>query len=83
MEARRAGLHEVLRIQRAINSAARQAKRPFIQLINRREYLRIQELMEANTWPEGWTGHEVRGDVLLPQVLADGVVQPLLEEDFL
>ncbi len=42
------------------------------------EQARILALMASNMWPNGWTGKEVRGDVLLPQVVADGMVQPLL-----
>lgn len=33
---------------------------------------------DAGVWPQGWDGTEVRGDVLLPQVMEDGSVQPLL-----
>jgi DNA sulfur modification protein DndC len=78
MEARRYGLSQVLDIQHQVNVAAREQGRPGIDLINAEEQARILELIAANTWPEKWTGHEARGDVLLPQVLADGVLQPLL-----
>ncbi len=78
MEARRSGLEYVLDIQKQVNAAARQQDRPSIDLINAEEQARILDLMASNTWPNGWTGKEVRGDVLLPQVVADGMVQPLL-----
>ncbi|MBV9688401.1 MAG: phosphoadenosine phosphosulfate reductase family protein [Ktedonobacteraceae bacterium] len=77
MEARRYGLGQVLDIQEQVNTAAQ--GRPCIDLINREEQQRIVELIAADTWPERWTGHEVRGDVLMRQVLADGIIQPLLE----
>lgn len=80
MEARRSGLSEVLGIQQVVNTRANQEGRPPIDLINEREHARILELIEANTWPQKWTGNEVRGDIALPQVMADGVVQPLLWE---
>lgn len=81
MEARRSGLAQVVAIQNQVNNAARPLNRPGIDLINAEEYARILELIAANTWPEKWTGHEARGDVLLPQVLAEGVLQPLLIDE--
>lgn len=81
MEARRAGLAQVLAIQNEVKAGARELGQPGIDLINEEEQARILELIVANTWPEKWTGHEVRGDVLLPQVLAEGVLQPLLLDE--
>lgn len=78
MEARRYGLAEVLDIQEQVNQVARREGRPLIDLINEEEHARILALIEANTWPEKWTGLEVRGDVPIDLVVADGVVQPLL-----
>jgi DNA sulfur modification protein DndC len=77
-EARRYALYKVLAIQRAVNMAACEQGRPEISLINYEELDRIRELMAANTWPDGWDGDEVHGDVLMDQVIAEGVVQPLL-----
>jgi DNA sulfur modification protein DndC len=78
MEARRAGLAQVLAIQDDINAAARLQGRPLIDLINEEEHARILELIEADTWPDRWTGREVHGDALIPLVLAEGIMQPLL-----
>ncbi|HZO72805.1 MAG TPA: phosphoadenosine phosphosulfate reductase family protein [Ktedonobacteraceae bacterium] len=78
IEARRYGLAQVLAIQEEVNAQARQDGRPSIDLINAEEQARILELIAENTWPQGWTGEEVRGDVLVPQVVADGIVQSLL-----
>jgi DNA sulfur modification protein DndC len=76
MDARRAGLATVLAIQDEISAAA--AERPQVTLIDPAEHARILELIDANTWPNGWDGTEVRGDVLLPQVMENGSVQHLL-----
>lgn len=80
MEARRYGLGQVLQIQNEVNDAARLTNRPLISLINRQEHLRILELIKANTWPDGWTGEEIHADIPVPQIIADGIVQPLLYE---
>jgi len=65
MEARRMGLAEVIAIQTEINANAPVGRAPF-SLINAEEAARIEELMAANTWPQRWTGEEVRADALLP-----------------
>lgn len=78
MDARHAGLAEVLAIQEQVNTVARELDRPCIDLINQEEHTRILELIEANTWPDRWTGDEIRGDLLVNQVVADGVMQPIL-----
>lgn len=80
MEARRYGLAQVLAVQDEINQAAREQGRSLVDLINAEEHARILELMEENTWPDKWTGDEVTGDVLLPQIYRQGVVQDLLLE---
>lgn len=79
MDARRYGLSQVLAIQNEINTAAHAQGRPLVDLINAEEHARILELIEANTWPDRWTGDEVTGDVLLPRTFSNGAVQPLLE----
>jgi len=78
LEARRSGLAQILDMQEQVNQIARIEGKPCIDLINEEEHQRILDLIACNTWPDGWTGNEVHGDVLLDQVLADGVVQPLL-----
>lgn len=79
LEARRSGLAQVLDIQEEINRTAREQERPLIDLINGEEEHRILELLAANTWPDGWDGTEIRADVLTAQVVADGLLQPLLQ----
>lgn len=78
MEARRRGLQAVCLIQAEINEAADQRARPRVDLINEQERLRIVELIDNNTWPQGWDGTEPDGDALLDKVHRDGTVQPLL-----
>lgn len=78
MEARRAGLAEVLAIQLEVNEGARSQGMPEVSLINEEEELRILELIDANTWPNKWTGDEDRGDVMRPEIYRDGSMQPLI-----
>lgn len=78
LQARRYGLQQVLAIQEAVNQrAAVQGALP-ISLINPEELSRIHELIEAGTWPHGWTGSEHRGDEPIPHVIDDGIIQELL-----
>lgn len=79
-EARRWALDQVLGIQNDINGAAQPSGRCPVDLINAEELARIEALISAGTWPQGWDGNEVRGDVMLPQVMAEGVTQGLLFE---
>lgn len=70
-EARLYGLHRILDIQ----------ARAKVDLINPEEDDRIRWLWGADTWPDGWTGQEITGDVPIDSVrkLGDSVIiQPLL-----
>lgn len=78
MEARRWGLAQVLDIQAEVNAGARSAGRPDVQILTDEEVKRIEELIDANTWPELWDGTEVRASALVDVVLAEGVAQPIL-----
>jgi DNA sulfur modification protein DndC len=78
LETRRWMLGEVLRIEAEVNGAAAASGQPPLSLINDQELARIEALLAANTWPEKWDGTEHRGDEWLPEILADGSVQPLL-----
>jgi DNA sulfur modification protein DndC len=75
MKARLWGHGEVTKIQDEVNWKAVQQDRPTICLINREEHERIFELISSNTWPNGWAGTEVHGDVILNEVMKDGSVQ--------
>ena len=78
--ARRWGLSKVLDLQAEVNAWAIATERPQVSLINEEEQARIEALIAARTWPQGWDGSEVRADVLLPEVIAEGIVQPILWE---
>jgi DNA sulfur modification protein DndC len=78
METRRWGLNQVLEIQEEINVTAIQGGRPKISLIAPDEQGRIDELIEANTWPDKWTGKEETGSILFDRVISEGVIQPIL-----
>lgn len=75
IEARRQGLRTVLDIEDEVNYAARRQNQPEISLINIEELATIGRLIANNTWPDGWSGEEQRGDILMDQVLRDGSVQ--------
>lgn len=78
MSARKEGLRRVLRIQAQVNSTAQFHKRPLINLINCEEEDRILQLIDNNTWPDGWDGTEPIATDILPEVFPDGSVQDLL-----
>lgn len=70
MEARRWGLARIKDIQ----------ARAGVDLINAEEEARILELIEAKTWPRGWTGAEQLADLPFDNVNPDGSVQPVWRE---
>lgn len=43
------------------------------------EIARIEELIAANTWPQGWTGDEVQGNELIEEARPGRVSLPMLE----
>jgi hypothetical protein len=53
-------------------------ERPLIDLINDEEQARVLELIAADTWPDRWRGREVRGNMLIPQVIAVGIMRSIL-----
>lgn len=81
ISARKAGLQEVLDIQESVNSVARRDGKPIVSLIDVGEEGRIRELIEAEVWPQGWSGDEATGDELLPEIMLDGSTQGLLFRD--
>lgn len=78
MEARLWGLEQILEIQRDINVRAIVEHRREVWLIDGEEESRIRELVNVGTWPRRWNGDEVNGSVFLDEVIADGVVQPVI-----
>jgi len=67
-------LNQILDIQYEVNEAAERLGRPEIDILNEDEYWRILKLIEDRTFPNGWTGDEVKGDVILDKKYADGSV---------
>jgi DNA sulfur modification protein DndC len=82
MDARRWGLDQVTEIENKLTFAATKEGRPAVSLINPEEYYRILALIDANTWPDGWTGEEPHADVILDKYHDDGSVQPLMDGMF-
>lgn len=73
------GLGEILSIQEDIADAARAHGRPAVDLINDEELARIEELIAARTWPDGWSGDEAVADAWTDEeIIAEGIVQPKL-----
>jgi DNA sulfur modification protein DndC len=78
MEARYWGLEQVKALQMEVNTAAQLQCRPEVWLITLEEEQRILELIAANTWPDKWDGTEIHADVLVDQIIAEDIAQPLL-----
>lgn len=78
LEARRMALGRVLAIQDEVNEGAAAAGEPPIDLLDAQEVARIEALIAANTWPDGWEGDEPTADTPMDMVFRDGWVQPLL-----
>lgn len=76
MEARLAGLRAVLDLQTECN--ARRGDMPAIDLINADEEFRIRELIDAGTWPQRWTGDEMRADTPTDEIRRDGSIQSVM-----
>lgn len=71
MDARRFGLERVLDIQR----------RARVDLINDEEQARIEQLIDLNTWPNGWDGDEIEASIPLDRITVvdnELIVQPLM-----
>jgi DNA sulfur modification protein DndC len=80
LDARAWAFGEVLRIQAEINTAAAALGRPVLSLIDADEAARIQQLIDARTYPHKWSDADPDATLLIPQVVADGIVQDLLIE---
>lgn len=78
IEARREALAAILGIQDEINREADRLGRPHVDMLNAEETARIRELLDANTWPQKWTGDEPTGDELFEPMFPDGSSQPFL-----
>ena len=80
-DARRWGLEQVEAIQAEVcDGAARAGGEPY-SLIDGAERARILELIDARTWPDGWSGTEPRADEEFEEWRQDGTRQPSLFGD--
>lgn len=78
LDGRRMALARVLAIQAEVNAAADALGRPRVDILNNEEVARITELIDAGTWPDGWSGEEPIATAMLDRVHADGSVEMLL-----
>ncbi len=78
MEARRWGMQQVLDIQEAVNVGARACGDPEYFLITADEQAAIQQMIDANTWPQKWTGEEPVADQPFNEMDEDGWLQETL-----
>lgn len=79
LPARLWGLAQILAIQDEINTAARAQGRPEVALIDEEDEACIRELIDRETWPDGWDGTEAVADAWADEeIVAEGVVQPRL-----
>jgi DNA sulfur modification protein DndC len=78
LDARRQGLARALEIQAEVNREADRLKRPRVDHIDLAELDRINALIDAGTWPDGWDGSEPVATELMPEYRADGSIQNLL-----
>lgn len=78
LAAREWALGVVLDIQTEINAAADRLGRPRIDLINANEEARIKELIALRTYPNKWSDDDPDATELIPQIVAEGIEQPLL-----
>ncbi len=78
LDARRKFLAQIQILQEEINSVAEKTNRPSISLINFQELTRIVQLIENETYPNGWSGLEMRGDEMTDKILRDGTIQPYI-----
>ena len=76
LEARKYFLEQILHIQDQVNYVAVETGRPIVSLINDDEHKRILELIALETYPEKWTGEEMRGDEMTDKIFRDGTIQP-------
>jgi DNA sulfur modification protein DndC len=79
LEARRWGMQQVIEIQDEVNSG-RPDGDPEYLLIDAGERAAIESMIDAQVWPNGWTGNEGRADLPFTEINKDGSVQEHLFE---
>ncbi len=81
LNARKKFLLQIMRIQNEVNEEAEKIGSPKIDILNIHEIIRIRELIALNTWPKGWDGTEILGNVILDKKYNDGSVMPTMFKD--
>jgi DNA sulfur modification protein DndC len=72
IEARKSFLEQVIAIQSEVNHNAIIQNKPNIDILNKIEIDRINEMHELNVWPSGWDGTEPNASKILDKVYSDG-----------
>lgn len=80
MEARRMGMARVIEIQDEINANKPVEDLDYL-LIDAEERKAIEGMIEANVWPNGWSGNEGRADLPFDEIRKDGLQQTHLFDD--
>lgn len=78
IDARRNFLEKIICIQNDVNRVAIANGYECIDILNEEEISRIIELQDLNTWPNGWSGDEINGGILLDKKYNDGSVMKVL-----
>ncbi|CAB4218329.1 CysH 3'-phosphoadenosine 5'-phosphosulfate sulfotransferase (PAPS reductase)/FAD synthetase and related enzymes [uncultured Caudovirales phage] len=81
IESRMYFLDKIIDIQKRVNEKAQELNRPMIDILNEEEISRIKELMTLNTYPDGWTGDEPTGDIILDKKYSDGSTMEYMFRD--
>jgi DNA sulfur modification protein DndC len=74
MEARRRGMAQVIAIQDEINANKPDEDLDYL-LIDAEERQAIEAMINANVWPNGWSGEEGRADLPFDEIRKDGTQQ--------
>jgi len=81
LESRMFFLSKILDIQKRVNESAVDQGRPIIDILNHEERCRILELIESKTWPNGWDGTEISGDLIVDRIYRDGSIMETMFKD--
>lgn len=77
-EARAWALGEILTIQAEVNAVAAAQDRSPINLINAEEEAAIRTMIDQRIYPNKWSDQDIDATELIPQIMAEGIIQPLL-----
>jgi len=78
LDARKKFLKEILQIQSDVNLLAKEHEMPEIDILNRKEISRIEEMIAAGIYPNGWDGSEPVASIPLDKMYSDGSIMQRL-----